>query len=555
MPPREEGVSLRFGADIAGLRAGKREVQEWSKEVERLSTMVKKGLAKPEDITRLREFQETAKRGYDALENKLQSYQERREQYLSQVGVAPTAQARLQAMGGAKAAQEVMYQTVKQQQALRQMGAAAAPPGGAGGAGVGGMAGGALGMARRIPVIGGMLGVAGISGAAIGAYRAFAGVERQAQNVALQFDRSGESLQGMTRWARELGREFKFTADESVRAASAMVTAGGGRMRGPMGAEIMRFARARGIDPGQLGGMVGAMVRGGALAPGVREEKIMAFMEGARLQTGRNPLALQQYMQSVLPFLQSEGRFQPYVGRNLVAATSLQSNMVRAAGISEMGPLTQEAQRREEFIRRSMPDILQAVSGGIRAPQTPAAQYFMMRTIGGFGDPGVTYMQARRRMERGLTPQNLMRLSQRMRGMGQESFWAAARAAFGIPIEQAEVLRRGMAGFQMGDPQEAIAKAERTILKMEESRKKTPVEALRDIDVNLNQINQRVGGVLVENIAPSLAKISSAADKVVEALTQEAGEAQYEVIGTYRGRPIYRRVQSGMAEGEAETEE
>lgn len=326
-------------------------------------------------------------------------------------------------------------------------------------------------------------------------------------------------------------------------------------MQGPMGAEVMRFARARGMDPGQLGGTVGAMVRGGALAPGAREEKILAYMEGMRLQTGRNPLALQQYMQSVLPFLQSEGRFQPYVGRNLAAATSLQTSMVRAAGIPETGPMTQEMQNREEFIRRSMPEILQAVSGGIRGPRTPAAQYFMMRNIGGFGERGVTYMRARRRMEQGLTPRNLMRLSQGMGGMGQESFWAAAQAAFGISIEQAETLRQGMAGFQMGSPQEAIAKAERTILKMEESRKKTPVESLRDIDANLDKMRQRIGGVLVDNIAPHLATIAGAADKVVEMLTREAEGSGLEVIGTYRGRPIYGKIQSGMAEGEAETEE
>ena len=551
MPLREEGVSLRFASDIAGLRAGKKEIQEWSKEVERLSTMVKKGLATPQDITRLREFQETAKRGYDALETKLQSYQERRERYLSQIGVAPTAQARLQAMGGAKAAQEAAYQTIKQQQALRQLGGAAAPPTAPG---LMARAGGALGIARGIPVIGGMLGIAGISGAAIGAYRAYAGVERQAQNIAMQFARGGESLERMTRWARTLGREFKFTADESVRAASAMVMAGGGRMQGPMGAEVMRFARARGIDPSELGGLVGAMVRGGALAPGVREEKTLAFMEGMRLQTGRNPLALQQYMQSVLPFLQSEGRFRPYVGRNLAAATSLQTSMVKAAGIPEVGPLTPGMQQREEFIRRSMPEILQAVSGGIRAPRTPAAQYFMMRNIGRFGEPGVTYMGARRRMQRGLTPENLMRLSQRMRGMGQESFWAAAEAAFGINIEQAETLRLGMAGFQVGDPEQVAAQAERTIRGMRESQKKTSVEALRDIDSSLDDMRQRVGGVLVDNIAPHLATIASAADKVVEMLTREAEGPELEVIGTYRGRPIY-RVRTGMAEGEAETEE
>jgi hypothetical protein len=552
MPLREEGVSLRFASDIAGLRAGKREVQEWSKEVERLSTLVKRGLAKPEDINRLREFQETAKRGYDALETKLQSYQERRERYLSQVGVAPTAAARLQAMGGARGAQEVQYQIAKQQQELQRLGAAAAPPT-APGMSVGGVVGGAAGMARRIPVIGGMLGIAGMAGYAIGAYRAFGAVERQAQNIALQFDRSGDNLQGMTRWARELGREFKFTADESVRAATAMMAVGGGRMAGPMGAEVMRFARARGVDPGQLGGLVGAMVRGGALAPGVREEKIMAFMESARLQTGRNPQALQQYMQNILPFLQSEGRFQPFVGRNLVAATSLQSSMVRAAGIPEMGPLTQEAQGREEFIRRSMPGILSAVSGGMRDPQSPAAQYFMMRTIGGFGDPGVTYMQARRRMQRGLTPENLVRLSQRMRGMGQETFWAAAQAAFGIPIEQAEVLRRGMANLVVGTPQDMIMKAERTIAKMEESREMTPAENLRSIDSSLDKIKQQLGEGLVTGISGNIASIAEAVNQMVERITAEPeGPPEQFRVGR-RGR-IY-RVRTDMAEGEAEAEE
>lgn len=506
MPLREEGVSLRFGADIAGLRAGKREIQEWSKEVERLSTLVKKGLATPQDISRLRDFQDTAKRGYDALETKLQSYQERREQYLSQVGVAPTAQARLRAMGGAKAAQEVQYQAVRQQEALRRLGEAAAPPAPPA-PGRGGAITGALGMARRIPGVGAALTGAGMAAMAFAggrrAYQEYVDIEISATNTALAYQRGIVSVKAMTQEMRALGREASFTQKQSVEAARALTAAGGGAMmRGPVGREAMQWARYRGIAPEQLLGLTGAFGRVGAVTP--TDQRFMATVEGFRLQSGRNPLALQQYMQTVLPFLQSEGRFQPFTQKSIIAFGGLQAAMRPRAEFAG-GALTPEQQRREEFIRRNMPGIAMGLAQGIRAPQGPAAQFAVMRAMG-LGEPGVSFYEVRRRMQMGLTPENIRRVMGGFRGAGQEEFGFAMETMFGLSFEQAEALRKAVRrpGFEgQFNAEEARKLGAKTLRDLKEKLGATDVEKLFDIEAELSDMRRKIG----EHIAPAVIEI------------------------------------------------
>lgn len=444
MPLREEGMSLRLVADSASLKSGRREVQEWTKQVNELSKRIKTGLGTKEDFARLKEHQQSASQNYKDLQTKLEAYTRQRENYLRQIGEAPTAGLRKVAGIRERDVRGMMRDIAGQQARLGGLGeAAGAGLGGAPAAGGGFRRGvaGALGMARRVPVVGGLLGAAGLAAGIFSATRYAMELDKSTARVALSFARADESAASLSERIKDLGADRGFAPDVRIQAQAAGIAAGGRGMMGVM-PQMAEYALKRGMDLPVLAAMMGQGVRGaGAFRPSGVGGFLMR-MEGARLAApDAARMSTQQYMQTVLPFLQGQGKFQAYTGSSEDAVNTLYRGLMRP-GISDTGA---------DFINRSIGPMVGALSQAIRAPQGEAAQFFGMRALG-LGEAGVSYYDVLRRQEQGLTAGNLQafvgrarRLAQQYRGGSmepQQVFALAMRNLTGrnIPLQLGEEL-------------------------------------------------------------------------------------------------------------------
>lgn len=405
MPVRDEGIKLRLIADQASLREGTRELQRWSKEVDQLSGKIKKGLGSKEDFDRLTQHQKQASKTFTELQGKLRTLTQERETYLKRISEAPTAGLRQEFRMRERDISRTMRGMERQQERLGGLEARAgvgmeAPDAAAAARGGPGAVTGAMRFARRLPLIGGLL----TGGAAImGLKNALAfqrELEESAARTTMAFARMGEDTGLMAKNIREAGGGFGFLRGERLQAAAAGMFAGGPMMQAQMPG-IFRLARMRGIDPTMMAAMTGGLARGaGAFAPGDvgGGMDFMARMEGARM-TAVNPLSMQQYLQSVLPFLQQQGKFMPVTQKPEAAFNRLYTTLIKRAGTNV---------EEQAFINRNIGGVVQGISQAIRAPQGEAAQFFTMRALG-LGEEGVSFYDVMRRQQRGLTEENLMR--------------------------------------------------------------------------------------------------------------------------------------------------
>lgn len=491
--PGIEGVSFRLTSDTAGLKRGREELRSWTDEVQRLSQKVKKGVGSEEDFARLRELQNSAKRGYDDLNSRVAKYQEQSEKFIQRgaeaTGTGQRQAAFMQARRADAMARDLQRQAETMAKVGRGAGGAAAPTGG--GAGFGG----AMGMAQKIPIIGGLLTVGGAAMALNKAYQVYAELEKSSMNTALNIADANTNLESMSRNIQTAGREFNFTDAASQRAMTAATQTGGVAM---MSAEnrraIMRVSRIRGIDPALLGGLTGTFQRAGAIDAG-GAKSLLNMIEGIGVQSGSNRLQTQQFMQNVLPFLQGEGRFQAYTGKALSTYGAMQAAMVRGAGGDQL---------QEEFIRRNMAGMAGNIAQGIRNPQDPASQFFIMRSLG-MGEKGTSLYDVRRRMQEGFTQANVKDVFQRFKGAGKEEFGFSMERLFGLNFAQSEALRGAMqreGGLDAFTKSEQEALGAKSFEGLQERLTATPADTLFKIEATLSQMQVDLGRQIGDVIIP-----------------------------------------------------
>lgn len=480
MPIREEGMRLRVLSDVASLRAGKREIQEWSKEIELLSKRIREGLGTKEDLRNLKQYQGFAARAHKEYTNRVKEFQREQEGYEKRAGA----------------------------------GAGAAPRGMFGfGARPGAVTRG-LGMARGIPIVGGMLGM----GYLISKLHSALSLQQQLAISASQTAQAFTVMGGQSAiMAEALGKPLPglgYMRAELIQAGAAMVTAGGGRMAGARDV-VARFARARGADITTLAALTGGAARAGAFAPGeAGAERFLARMEISRRARGmafdpQSLLSLQQYTQTVVPFLQAQGRFMPSTEKSEAALNRMFTTLMGRAGTIQ----------EQKFVERNIGATAAALSGAIRQPRGAAAEFFTMRALG-LGEPGVRYFDVIARQEQGLTEDNLERIHGRaMRvsklGAGgrttqQERYAVLMRSYAGLTIESGKAL------FGRLTPEGEISEAELKKVTKEIEEAKLPLEAKAALALkeSMDTLNDEMGKIL-KDLVPALVDLTIAINKSI----------------------------------------
>lgn len=456
MSIRDEGIRLRVLADVASLRSGKRELQEWSREITNLSSKIRQGLGTKEDFRQLKEYQGFVARSHREYLNRLKEY----ERETGQRG------------GGA-------------------------PQGGPG------MVTRGLRMGQAIPIVGGMLTGGFIASQIMQAARWNIDLAKSASEVSLAFSRSAEDARLIAENIREAGKEVGFLEAESVRASTAMARAGGPLMAGIMqpGGYMSRLARAEGIDYSTLTGLVGGAGGAGAFMPGLAGATEFARKTEAARLSAKNFLTTEQYLNTITPFLQAQGKFAPTTGTSADAFNRLFTGLTGAAG---------EDPRRERFVARNIGGVSQQISEAIRRPRGETAEFFTLRALG-LGR-GRSLYEVRKRQERGMDLDNLRDLVKeakksselRIGGMSEkESFAQSFNFLTGMTRTMGEMLH-GVdlttdATLKAGAIKAGLKFDEEGIASIEDPR----VTAMRALEKEMEALRKIIGELATE-VIPSL---------------------------------------------------